>query len=127
MKMLLPLSFVATLLAAPAFAECVAPANSVVIPDGATATKDALLAAQHAIKDYNAAVTQFADCLKTEQEAKLAAGGDKLSDANRQKINLEYAARNNAEVDKLQQLADKFNLELRAWKATQQPATTPKP
>ena len=33
------------------------------------------------------------------------------------KVNAELAKRSNAEVDKVQKLADKFNVELRAYKA----------
>lgn len=123
MKFLLPLSLVATLLAAPAFADCTAPNNEVKIPNGNKATKEEMLAAQHAIKDNDAAVKVYADCLKSEQEAKIAAGGNQMKDEAKQKINAEYANRQNAEVEKLQKLADQFNVELRAYKA----AHTPQP
>jgi hypothetical protein len=117
MKVLLPLSLVAALAAAPVFADCTPPNIAVKIPDGASATKEDMLAAQHAIKDDDAAIAAFADCLRTEQDAKIAAGGDKLTDADKLKISAEYVNRQNAEVEKLQKLADQFNVELRAYKA----------
>ena len=46
MKALLPLSIVATLAAAPVFAECVAPLNDVRIPNGNKATMDEIMARQ---------------------------------------------------------------------------------
>jgi hypothetical protein len=117
MKVLLPLTLLAALAAAPVYADCTPPNNDVKIPDGATATKDEMLAAQHAIKDDNAAVAAFGDCLQAEKDAKIAQGGDKLTDADKVKIGTEYVNRQNAEVEKLQKLADQFNVELRAYKA----------
>ena len=117
MKVLLPLSLVAVLATAPAFADCPVPTASFTVPDGATATMDAMLAAKHAVKDYDTAIRAFTDCLKAEQDAKVAAGGDKLTEEDRQKISIEYANRQNTEVEKLQQLADQFNVAVRAYKA----------
>ncbi len=125
MKVLLPLSLLAALAAAPVYADCTAPNSAVKIPDGAAATKDEMLAAQHAIKDADAAIAVFADCLRAEQDAKIAAGGDKLSDADKLKISAEYVNRQNVEVEKLQKLADQFNVELRAYKAKLPPPAAP--
>ena len=127
MKVLLPLSLVAALAAAPAYADCPPPNNVVKIPDGATASKEEMLAAQHAIKDNDAAIAAFTDCLRAEQDAKIAAGGDKLTDADKLKISAEYVNRQNVEVEKLQKLADRFNVELRAYKAKQAPPAPPQP
>ena len=121
MKFLLPLSLLTALIAAPAFADCTVPPDNVVVPGGAKATKDEMIAAQHAVKDYNAAVKDYIDCLGKEMDAKLAAGGEKMKDADRKRINSEYAARQNTVVDAVQKVADKFNVELRAWKAENAP------
>jgi hypothetical protein len=125
MKFLLPLSLTAALLVGPAFADCVAPKEEVKIPNGSTATMDEMLAAKHAIKDNDDAVKGYADCLKNELDAKLAAGGDKMKDEEKQKINLDYANRQNAAVDKLQKLGDQFNAEVRAYKAAHPPQPKP--
>jgi len=125
MNALLSLSLVAALAAAPVYADCPAPNDAIKIPDGATATKDQMLAAQHAIKDADAAIATFADCLRAEQDAKIAAGGDKMTDADKLKISAEYVNRQNVEVEKLQKLADQFNVELRAYKAKLPPPSPP--
>ena len=125
MKVLLPLSLIAALVAAPIYADCTAPNNDVKIPDGATATKDEMLAAQHAIKENDAAIATFSECLRAEQDAKVAAGGDKLTDADKLKISTEYVNRQNVEVEKLQKLADQFNVALRAYKAKTAPPSPP--
>jgi hypothetical protein len=119
MKVLLPLSVVAALAAGPVFAACTAPTKEVQIPNGATATMDQMLAAKHAIQENNTAVEAYTQCLKAEQDAKIAAGGTDMKDEERVKISTDYAARQNAEVEKLQQLADRFNVEVRAFKAAQ--------
>jgi hypothetical protein len=118
----LPLALIAAALAGTAHAACNEPEVAVVIPDGATATKEAMLGAKKAIAELNAAVSDYQGCLDTERDARIAAGGDKLSDADRTKIANEYVVRANTVVDKLQKLADKFNLEVRAYKAKQPPA-----
>jgi hypothetical protein len=125
MNALLSLSLVAALAAAPIYADCPPPNDAIKIPDGATATKDQMLAAQHAIKDADAAIAAFADCLRDEQDAKIAAGGDKMKDAEKLKISAEYVNRQNVEVEKLQKLADQFNVELHAYKAKVAPPPAP--
>lgn len=125
MKFLLPLSLLTALIAAPAFADCTAPSNEVKVPDGATATKDEMIAAQHAVRDYNDAVKTYIDCITKEMDAKVAAGGDKLTDADRQKISKEYGDMQNSAVERVQKVADKFNVELRAWKAKNAPPAAP--
>jgi hypothetical protein len=125
MKFLLPLSLLTALVAAPAFADCSAPSNEVKVPDGAAATKDEMIAAQHAVKDYNDTVKNYIDCITKEMDAKVAAGGDKLNDTDRQKISKEYADMQNAAVERVQKVADKFNVELRAWKAKNAPPAAP--
>ena len=121
MKALLPLSLLTVWLATPAFADCTTPNFEFTIPDGSKATRDEMLAAQHSIRDGDAALKTFADCLKTEQDAKIAAGGENMKDADKIKISNEYALRQNAQVEKLQKLADEFNVSLRAYKARQAP------
>jgi hypothetical protein len=134
MKALLPLSLLAAVLAAPAFADCTAPTIAIVVPDGSKATMEQMLATQHAIRDTDATVQQYADCLKAEQDAKIAAGGDKMKDEEKVKISAAYVDRQNAVADQLQKIADQFNVEVRAYKAktaaaapAAAPAATPAP
>ncbi len=100
-----------TIAAGSAWADCTPPDNTVVIPNGTTATRDEMLAAQKSLKDYDAAVKDFGTCLSQELDAKIANGGDKT------KLTAEYAKRNDSEVDKVQALADRWKIELAAFKA----------
>jgi hypothetical protein len=111
MKSLLPIAALLALSGSPTFADCTVPDNRIQIPDGSTATKEEMIAAQKAVQAFDAAVKTYADCLQEEQQQKLDAGGDKV------KLQKHYAELNNTEVEKVQQLADKFNTELKAYKA----------
>jgi hypothetical protein len=110
MKSILFVSVLVVLGIAPAHAACTAPDVAIQIPNGLTATLDEMKAAQAAVKTANAAVSDYTACLQQEQNDKIAAGGDK------NKIQKEYAKRNDEAIDKLQQVVDKFNAELRAYK-----------
>jgi hypothetical protein len=111
MKMILLASMLTALGSAAAHAACTPPDGAIQIPDGTIATLDEMKAAQKAVVAYNEAVSAFTACLQTEEAAKLKEGGDK------KKVQMEYAKRNDDEVVKLQAVADKFNNELKAFKA----------
>jgi len=111
MRLMLTISVLAALSAGPVFAYCVVPDNTVQIPDGNSATREEMVAAQKAVVAYDTAVKAYTDCLQQEQQQKIDAGADKA------KIQKQYAELNNIQVEKVQQLADKFNAELKAYKA----------
>jgi hypothetical protein len=85
--------------AMPAIAGCTRPEDisATVIPDGTTATRDQMIAAQKAVKAYDNAVRQYTDCLQKDGDDVSKQGDDA--------------------VKKDQQLADRFNSELHAFKA----------
>jgi hypothetical protein len=117
MKFLLPLTVVASLAAGAAYADCAKPDGKVAVPNGSKATKDEMIAAQRAVKAYDSAVKDFGSCLLSEQDAEIAKGGDKLTQEQRDKIVERYSKQINDEVDKVQKVADKFNAEVKAFKA----------
>jgi hypothetical protein len=77
--------------------ECVAPQAPPHPPDGATASREEMLSAMHAIRDYEATVKEFQDC------------------ATRASSDFDKKAANLA-IDKLLVAADKFNTELNVFK-----------
>ncbi len=87
---------VAGLASFPVFADCVEPPPIGNPPDGASATSDVMLSAIRAMKAYDAAVTEYTNCLTQ-------------TNGSHMKIN--------GAVDKLQRVAEKYNSELRAFKA----------
>lgn len=117
MKALLPVTIVAALCAGSALAACPVPTTVVVVPDGNKATRDEMIAAQRAVKAYDAEVKTYATCLQGELEAEIAKAGTTLTEADRTTLGKRYANLQNVEVDKLQKAADRFNAELKAFRA----------
>ena len=121
MKVLLPVALLAVVMAAPAFADCTPPNTHITVPDGSKASMDEMVATKHAIQESDAATKLFADCLNAAKDAKIAAGGDQMKDEEKRKIGAEFDGRFNAVAQLVQQTADKFNAEVRAWKALHAP------
>lgn len=108
---------VAALFAAgPVHAACTYPKAPDRIPDGSTATRDEMLAAQKAVKAFDQEINAFLDCLKSEYEATLAREGENLTDERKQDLKRMYEQRHNAAVDEVQSLADRFNEQVRVFK-----------
>ena len=111
MKILTTVTVLAALAAGAAFADCPAPEGSVQIPSGMAATRDEMVAAQKAVKAYDNAVREYSACMEQELQVKAAGSSGKAALAD------QYGRRTEAELDKVQKLADRFNNELRAFKA----------
>lgn len=117
MKFLLPLSLLALLATSPALADCIAPNHTIKVPSGATAAKDDMIAVNRELKTWNAEVSDFGNCLNLERDAAIAALGDKATDDQRNKVAKKYADLYNNEVDKLTDVAGRFNNEVKIFKA----------
>ena len=99
---------------------CVYPQAPQTFPDGATASKEDLMAAQASIKTYQTAVEQtYLPCLekeKTDSIAKLDAADEAYA---QKKLSLEeiHAKKHNAALDELQSVADRWKEEITEYKA----------
>jgi hypothetical protein len=105
------------LFAGPVYADCAPPVGNVTIPDGTKATREELVAAKKAVSEYNAALDAFNSCLNLEQDQAVAARGKNITDEERKQIDHDYSERYNAELAKLQALAEQLNTQIRAYKA----------
>ena len=122
MKAWIQLSIVIALgsAAAHAQASCTYPASPAAPPDGATATKDQMIAAKHDFDRYNGEMNAYLDCLKLEMDTaapkdpKKLSADDKKAAEEQQKI---LVQKNNAAVDELQANVGKFNEQLKIYKA----------
>jgi hypothetical protein len=94
MKVLAIVCTIVAVMPLPAFADCVAPTAPGEPPSGATATREQMVAAQAAIKGYDAAVAAFTECARKNGET----------------LKAEDAVRG------VEKLAAKFNAELRVFK-----------
>jgi hypothetical protein len=123
MKVLLPLAAVA-LFALPVHAACTYPTGPTTLPDGATATKEEMIAAQKLVKKFDEEINAYTACIKLEEDAALAKGGTKLTPEQKNAIEQQQAQKNNAAVDDDQKLADRFNEQIRVFKARGTAAAT---
>ena len=96
-------------------ADCTAPTLP-TLPTGATASMDEMLAGQKAVKEFQTANAEYRTCLEPQvSAAEVAAAGDSPAEeavAALKKLNEDY----NGSVSKEEELAEKFNVELRNYK-----------
>ncbi|MBV8783975.1 MAG: hypothetical protein JOZ67_07305 [Gammaproteobacteria bacterium] len=116
MKALFALSC-AGLLATPAFADCVYPAAPSGLPDGRTATLEQMVAGQKTVQEYDKAIKEYVDCIDHELEASIAKAGDSLKPQQKNDMQKMEAQKHNAAIDQLQSVADRFNEQVKAYKA----------
>ena len=115
MKALLAIAF-ATATAA-AYADCPYPQAPTKIPDGATATLEEMVAGQKAVGEYQKAINTYTACIDKELDDNLAKGGDKLKPEQKADMQRVEAQKHNAAVDQLQAIADRFNEQVKVYKA----------
>jgi hypothetical protein len=123
MKALIPLTLAFALgAAAHARADCVYPHAPDAPPDGATATREQMIAAKHDFDRYNGEMNTYLDCLKLETDAATPKDPSKLTADEKKKADEQQkvlAQKNNAAVDELQANVGKFNEQLKIFKAKQ--------
>jgi hypothetical protein len=117
MRMLLATTAAAVLAAAAAHADCPYPAAPDKIPDGATATLDEMLAGQKTINTYNKAVNEYVACIDKQLDDDIAKQGDKLKPQQKTEMQRVEAQKHNAAIDQLQSIADRFNEQIKVFKA----------
>jgi hypothetical protein len=125
MKAWIPFVLVAAGLAAQtsAMADCIYPKSPDAPPDGATATKDQMVAASQENKRYNAEMNAYLECIKLEMDNAQPKDPSKLSPDEKKKAAERHnalAQKNNAAVDELQAVIGRFNEQLKIYKAKNQ-------
>ncbi|HEV2286651.1 MAG TPA: hypothetical protein VGR80_11465 [Steroidobacteraceae bacterium] len=124
MKALLALA--ATVLAAgAAHADCPYPAPPDKLPDGATATLQDMLAGQKAVAEYNKAVNEYVACIDQAVDESIAKAGDKLKPEQKADMQRVETQKHNAAIDQLQSVADRFNEQVKVYKARNADAKKP--
>lgn len=117
MKMLLATAAVALLAAGTTHADCLYPAAPDKLPDGATATLDEMLAGQKTVNVYNKAVNDYVACIDKQLDEDIAKQGDKLKPQQKTEMQKVEAQKHNAAIDQLQSIADRFNEQVKVYKA----------
>jgi hypothetical protein len=116
MKALLALSALATL-AGPVYADCLYPPPPSKIPDGNTATMQEMVEAKNAVTQYNKDINAYVACIKLEHETAVSSAGDKITPEQKAQMDKMEVQKNNAAVDQLQSVAERFNEQVRIFKA----------
>ncbi len=93
---------------------CIYPRPPADLPDGRTATYEEMVEAQKAVKQFDADVAAYNSCLDMELQAIMSSTD--LDDARKAELAEMQAKKNNAAVDEVQAVADRFNEQLRAYK-----------
>jgi hypothetical protein len=120
------LALAATVFAAgAAYADCPYPAPPDKLPDGASATLQDMLAGQKTIADYNKAITDYTACIDKETGEAIAKGGDKLKPEQKADMQRIANQKHNAAIDQLQSVADRFNEQVKVFKAKSADAKKP--
>ena len=118
MKALLAMAFTAGLaLVGPAYADCPYPPAPDKLPDGASATLEDMLAGQKAVKAYQMAIDGYVACIDKELDAAIVKGGDQLKPAQKADMQHVEAQKHNAAIDQVQAVADRFNEQVKVFKA----------
>ena len=86
------------------------------LPNGASATKEAMLAGQESVKAYMAAMEEYLACIDSGETAAVASLSDP-TDAELASRELAITKKHNAAIDDMELTAAKFNEEVRDYKA----------
>jgi hypothetical protein len=111
----LPVLAVMMLTAFVAEASCVTPEPPRVIPAGSTATYEDMLDAHRLVRAFDADVHSFTLCLELEL-AELVAD-QRLEEDMKNDLRSLYARRHDAAVEQAEYVAERFNEQLRIFKA----------
>jgi hypothetical protein len=115
-------------LVGPVYADCSYPPPPTKIPDGNTATMQEMLDAKKAVTQYNKDINAYVACIKLEHEAAMTTVKTKVGDkptpeqkADMDRMEQMQIQKNNAAIDQLQSIADRFNEQVRIYKAKSDP------
>jgi hypothetical protein len=115
----------ATFAAAQAHAGCDYPAPPGAFPDGGLATKEEMLAAKGVVVKYNSDMDAYLACLKQEYDASVA-GLTSPSKEQLAKMEKTQGEKQDAALKEVTDATERFNVQLRAWKAKNAPAAEKK-
>jgi len=85
------------------------------LPDGATASKEIMIAGQKGVKSYMAAMDTYLACIESEEAVAVLALGDIDEDTKRQRAEM-FNKKYNAAVEQMNLVAEEFNVQVRAYK-----------
>jgi hypothetical protein len=106
--------FVAMIFAAQGALACDYP-QRIDVPNGATATKDDMIAGQKVVKTYMASMEEYLACIEADEAQAVLALNNVNEDTKRQREDL-FNKKYNAAVEEMNLVAEEFNVQVRAYK-----------
>ena len=106
--------FVTMIFAAQGALACDYP-QRVDVPNGATATKDDMIAGQKGVKAYIASMEEYLSCIEADEAQAVLGLGDVDEDTKRQREEM-FNKKHNAAVEEMNLVAEEFNMQVRAYK-----------
>jgi hypothetical protein len=97
-------------------AACDYPVAPGKFPDGSLATLDEMKAAKAQVVKYNADMETYLKCIRDEYDAKVAAQTNATPDQKEEMERIQNQ-KHNAAVDEVTEVTNRFNEQLRAYKA----------
>ena len=121
MKALYSIALIGALAAGQAYGACTYPSPPDSLPDGATATRDQMLAGKKKVVDFDNAIGAYTNCLKLETDAALIKSAELTDEQKKQNADIQKMAdqKHNAAVEADEAIAARFNEQLRAYNAKQ--------
>jgi hypothetical protein len=127
MKALFALAATAAFCAGPVYADCSYPPPPDHLPDGNTATMAEMVDGQKAVKEYDKAINAYMACIHLEHDdavSKIAKPGEKPTAEQKKAMDdMERieTQKHNAAFDQLNSVAERFNEQVRVFKAKSNP------
>ena len=115
-KMTKVLVSLALVFVAPLSLACDYPPPPKELPDGATATKEEMLAGVKVIAAYQADMTEYLACIEADEIVSVQALADDDEEGKKQSKAM-FDKKYNAAVDDQTRTVERFNAEIRAYKA----------
>lgn len=86
------------------------------VPDGNTATRDEMIASKKAVQSYIAKMEEYLSCIEAEEAAAVIAMGA-VDDSIKRQRKSTFDKKYNAAVGEMNLVAERFNIQLRAYNA----------
>lgn len=93
------------------------------VPDGATATKDEMIAGQRDVKSYIGDMETYLACIEAEEAQAMLASGDEGEEGDEEaRLQREemFNKKYNAAVEEMNLVAEEFNVQVRVYKSRSQ-------
>jgi|SRR5215469_10842950 len=117
MKAFLAMACATAVITLPVYADCPYPQAPAKLPDGATATLEEMVAGQKTVQAYEKAINEYNACIDKALDDAITKGGDQLKPEQKADMQRVEAQKHNAAVDQLQSVADRFNEQVKIYKA----------